>query len=113
MFNEIQKHPELFRTDIVKPDKGNQGNEEELKTGSRSGKRNKNKNNKAVQEALEEAKLEEKKADNKARIAKIEQEGGEVDIFSAVQLNLTDPEIGKWTTIKIHSDETYFRLSLN
>ena len=79
----------------MKPDKGNQGNEEELKTGSRSGKRNKDKKNKAVQEALEEAKLEEKKADNKARIEKIEQEGGEIGVLDAVIRNLTDPEVGK------------------
>ena len=96
MFNEIQKHPELFRTDIVKPDKANQGNEEELKTGSRSGKRNrKQKDKEAVQEALEEAKQEERKADNKARVEKIEQEGGEVNILDAVIRNLTDAEIGK------------------
>ena len=97
----------------MKPDKGNQGNDEELKTGSRGGKRNKDKKNKAVQEALEEAKLEEKKADNKARIEKIEQEGGEIGVLDAVIRNLTDPEVGKWTTYKIHSDEAYFRLSLN
>lgn len=58
MFNEIQKHPDLFRTDIVKP-VNNQGNEEEIKPSKPGKKPRAKKNQQAVQEALEEAKLEE------------------------------------------------------